>query len=99
MLNTQRLDYEERFRRDQANCQAALRIRVDNIKSFHYINILLTLPDPSPEIVTAVRVIQELRQEITILTRENEEAARHVIATLSSVLNLPGQVLGEGGKL
>ena len=49
--------------------------------------------------MTAVRVIQELRQEITILTRENEEAARHVIATLSHVLNLPGQVLGEGGKL
>ena len=50
MLNTQRLDYEERFRRDQANCQAALRIRVDNIKSFHYINILLTFRTRRPRL-------------------------------------------------
>ena len=92
-LDTQRLDYEERFRSDRLNCQAALRNWIHQIKDFHAVNILLTLPDPSPEVVSAVHVIQELRQEIAVLTRENAEAGRQVTATLSQVLGLPIQVL------
>jgi hypothetical protein len=92
-LNTQRLDYEERFRRDRSTCQAALRNRIEQIRDFRAINILLTLPDPSPEVMSAVHVIRELRQETAALTLVNKEAGREVIATLSHILELPAQVL------
>ncbi|MFM0389285.1 hypothetical protein [Paraburkholderia dipogonis] len=93
-LDTQRLDYEDSFRRDRGVCQAKLRLRIDQIKDYHRINILLTLPDPTPDVRSAAHVIQDLREEIAALVRHDEKVGHEVIKTLSHVLDLPAEVLG-----
>jgi len=93
-LDTQALVYEPRYYRDRLGCEAAYQDQHQRLVRWKRINILLTLPDPPPDLMRSIRILGEVVEEIAQLQREEPALAREVIAGLAKHLGVSPRILG-----
>jgi hypothetical protein len=103
IIDQRTLTYEPQYYVDRDRCFHAFWDRVRDIsdryaKSRH-IFIWQTLPDPGPEIVTALRYIEELRSALYDVEQENPRDGRLLRTMLATMLNVSPSVLGEPRRM
>jgi len=93
VLDGQSLVYEDKYYKDRLRCEIAFRIRVEQLTRWKWINLLLTLPDPPPEIMRSVRILNEVADELAQLRRAEPALAREVTAGLTRQVGLSPRIL------
>jgi len=92
-LDTQALFYEDQYYKDRSACEAAFRDRINRLTRWKRIFILLTLPDPPPDMMRSVQILDEVVAEITQLQHEEPALAREAIAGLAHKLKISPRLL------
>jgi hypothetical protein len=81
LLDTQRLRYDARHYDDEARCRAAVEAIHNKHVRYQHIFLVLTLPDPPPDLMRAVAVIREVEQELAQIGYA-DRAVAHRLGTL-----------------
>jgi len=92
-LDGQSLVYEDKYYQDRLKCEIAFRIRNQQLTRWKWINLLLTLPDPPPDLMHSVRILNEVVAELAQLRREEPALAREVVAGLTRQVGLSPRIL------
>jgi hypothetical protein len=89
LLDTQQLRYDARYYKDEAACRAAVEAILHKYVRYQHIFLVLTLPDPPPDLMRAVAVIREVEQELAQIGREDRALAHRLAALVSGRLGAP----------
>lgn len=92
-LDGQSLVYEAGYYKDRLICEAAFAARMRQLTRWKWINLLLTLPDPPPDLLRSVRILNEVVAELAQLQREEPALAREVITGLGRQVGISAQIL------
>jgi hypothetical protein len=100
ILNSQELKYEDQYYKDRDNCEAAFRERIHHMvqKVPHFV-LLLTRPDPPPDLVKGIRVLVELPAQVEKIATKKPKLAHQIAAILAHNLNVPERMLLRTRKL
>jgi len=104
MLDTQELTYDAKYYDDLVLCRNAFLGEFGPIIVLApWVTLLLTLPDPAPELLNGAAVLVAVGNEIASLSANNPVAGAQVAAVVARILNVPvGMLLaaattGSGG--
>lgn len=94
ILDSQELRYEEQYYKDRDNCEGAFRERIRRMvqKVPHFV-LLLTRPDPPPDLVKGIRALVELNSEISKIAAKKPGLAHQISISLAHNLNVPKHML------
>lgn len=92
-LDGQSLVYEDKYYKDRLTCEAAFAARMRQLTRWKWINLLLTLPDPPPDVLRSVRILNEVVAELAQLQREEPALAREVMTGLGRQVGISPQIL------
>ena len=95
-LETRFVYYEPPFESDRKACLERWRDFVKRHVRFRHINILLTLPDPPPDVIAIARGLDRMRVELIELASEEPAVAVQVVATIARTLRLPAESIVAG---
>lgn len=99
IIDQRTLTYEAQYYTDRDRCFHAFWDRVRDISNRYaksrHLFIWQTLPDPGPELTTALRIIEELRGALYDIEQENPRDGRLLRTMLATMLNVAPAVLGE----
>lgn len=100
-IDQQTLTYEARYYIDRERCMKSFWDRVRSIsekyaKSRHLF-IWQTLPDPGPELVAALRVVEELRAALAEIEQEHPRDAQQLRSMVATMLHTSPALLGGHG--
>ena len=89
-LDTQKLKYDTKYYNDLADCRAGwLHEFGPIIVLAPWVTLLLTLPDPAPEMLNGAAVLSAVVGEIAAISASQPNVAQQVAIVMSSVLNVP----------
>jgi hypothetical protein len=95
-IDTQELKYEDQYYKDFRACTLELRDRVKavglNQELVSWVLILLTLPDPAPDLLR-LNILVELGTQIRRIAAKEPKLARQILATFAKTLNMPEYML------
>jgi hypothetical protein len=86
VVDTQALRYESRYYDDAERCWKALEAIFSKLVHYRRIQLVLTLPDPPPDVVSAVALLKGLGAELIALRREQPELAKQLLPLLTARL-------------
>lgn len=96
-VDAQTVDYEPAFYKDRAICKTAFADFSRSHVHYSWIPIILTLPDPPPDLYRSVRILEEIQTDIHELAARNPEAARELTNVVAGVLKVSTKFLQGGG--
>jgi len=100
-IDQQALIYELRYYIDRDRCMRSFWDRVRQISSQYakskHLFIWQTLPDPGPELVAALRVVEEFRAALAEIEQENPREARQLRSMVATMLHTSPALLGGHG--
>jgi hypothetical protein len=90
MLDTQELTYDAKYYDDLVLCRNAFLGEFGPIIVLApWVTLLLTLPDPAPELLNGAAVLVAVGNEIASLSANNPVAGAQVAAVVARILNVP----------
>lgn len=93
-LDTQKLTYEKKYYQDLANCRASwLHEFGPIIVLAPWVTLLLTLPDPAPEMLNGAAVLSAVAAEIAAISATQPEVGQQIAAVTAQILNVPVAML------
>ncbi len=94
ILDSQKLTYEEQYYKDRDNCEGAFQTRIRHMiqKVPHFV-LLLTKPDPPPDLVKGIRALVKLNSEISKIAIKKPGLAHQISISLAHNLNVPKHML------
>jgi hypothetical protein len=94
ILDSQELKYDDQYYKDRANCEAAFRKRISHMvqKVPHFV-LLLTRPDPPPDLVKGIRVLVELATQVEKIANKKPKLAHEIAAILAHNFNVSERTL------
>jgi hypothetical protein len=102
LLDTQQLLYEPQFYADKAKCQAAFQAilkRIEGELAYNPIPIILTLPDPPPDLYNAAKVIEQIVSGIRTIAAKDARLANQVATAVAGALQVSPQLLGATAEV
>ena len=97
-LDTRRIVYDAEFYVDRERCRTALHEMARRyVKDKRLLNLLLTLPDPPPDLVRAARQLDRVWDDVHSIARENEEAGAQIASAVAE-LGLAPAAERDGGS-
>jgi hypothetical protein len=97
LLDTQELVYEAQFYIDKAKCQAAFQVVINRVQgelAYNPIPIILTLPDPPPDLYSAAKVIEQIVSDIRAVATKDARLADQIATAVAGALQVSPQLLG-----
>lgn len=97
LLDTQQLLYEPQFYVDKAKCQAAFQAIIRRIESelaYNPIPIILTLPDPPPDLYMAVKLVEQIVSDIRSVAAKDPKLANQLATAVAGALHVSPQLFG-----
>jgi hypothetical protein len=97
LLDTQQLLYEPQFYVDKAKCQDAfwaLLRRIEGELAYNPIPIILTLPDPPPDLYNAVKQVEQIVSGIRTIAAKDARLANQVATAIAGALQVSPQLFG-----
>ena len=95
------MTYELRYYIDRDRCMRSFWDKVRQISSQYaksrHLFIWQTLPDPGPELVAALRVVEELRNALAEIEQEHPREARQLRSMVATMLHTSPALLGGHG--
>lgn len=98
LLDAQELQYEPQFYKDKAKCQAAFQAilkRIEGELAYNPIPIILTLPDPPPDIYNAAKTMEQIVSAIRTVSEKDARLANQIATALAGALQVSPQLLGS----
>jgi hypothetical protein len=96
-LDTQELAYDSQYYKDRAACLLAIPRQFGVPQPLaEWVYILLTLPDPPPEVMNGATVLAAVASEIAAISATRPEVGQQIAAAVAGVLNVPVQMLLTG---
>ena len=94
-LDSQKLTYEKQYYKDLAGCRLGALHQFGPIQEIApWVTLLLTLPDPGPEVTLgAAAVLSAVSSEIAAISATRPEIGQQVAMTMSRILNVPVAML------
>jgi len=93
-LDTQKLTYESKYYKDLEGCRSGWLNQFGPIQVLApWVTLLLTLPDPAPEVVNGAAVLSAVAAEIGAIAGTQPALAQQVAATMARILNVPVAML------
>jgi hypothetical protein len=102
LLDTQQLLYEPQFYTDKAKCQAAfwaLIKRLEGELAYNPIPIILTLPDPPPDLYRAAKVIEQIVSDIRSVAAKDARLANQLATAIGGALQVSPQLFGASAPI
>lgn len=94
-LDAQLLQYENQFYVDGAACSEAFHRKLSQYLEYNWIPIILTLPDPPPDLYRGIRILEEISREIAAVARKNPAAAAEITRAVTAKLGISARLLGS----
>jgi hypothetical protein len=97
LLDTQQVQYEAQFYTDKAKCQAAFQAiikRIEGELAYNPIPIILTLPDPPPDLYNAVKIIEQIASDIRRVAAKDAPLANQIATAIGGALKVSPQLFG-----
>jgi hypothetical protein len=102
-IDQQTLKYELRYYIDRDRCMRSFWDRVRQISNQYaesrHLFIWQTLPDPGPELVAALRVVEELRGALAEIEQDHPREARQLRSMVATMLHTSPALLGGHGTV
>lgn len=95
-LDTQLLKYESQFYVDGAACSQAFHRKLSQYLEYNWIPIILTLPDPPPDLYAGIRILEQVSREIAAIAKQNPAAAAEITRAVGAKLGVSERLLGAG---
>jgi hypothetical protein len=96
-LDAQKLTHEKQYYKDLANCRLGALHQFGPIQEIApWVRLLLTLPDPAPEVTIGAAVLSAVSSEIAAISATRPEIGQQVAMTMSRILNVPVAMLLTG---
>ena len=93
-LDSQKLTYEKQYYKDLAGCRLGALDQFGPIQEIApWVTLLLTLPDPAPEVTIGAVVLSAVSPEIAAISATRPEIGQQVAMTVSRILNVPVAML------
>ncbi len=100
-IDQQTLTYEARYYIDRDRCMRSFWDKVRQISNQYaksrHLFIWQTLPDPGPELVAALRVVEELRLALAEIEQDHPREARQLRSMVATMLHTSPALLGGHG--
>jgi hypothetical protein len=96
ILDTQRLVFEAQYYKDRAACKEALDRIMSRIKgelAYNWIPIVLTLPDPPPDLYRSMKVYEQISSDIQAVAMKDRELADQIATALGGILHVSPKLL------
>lgn len=98
LIDQQRLLYGFQYYRDRAVCMQAFWDKVKSIAERYvrtqHLFIWQTLPDPGPELTTALKIVDELRGALVEMEQDHPREARQLRTMTATMLGVSPALLG-----
>jgi hypothetical protein len=97
LLDAQQLLYEPQFYADKAKCQAAFWAiikRLEGELAYNPIPIILTLPDPPPDLYRAAKVIEQIVSDVRSVAAKDPRLANQLATAIGGALQVSPQLFG-----
>jgi hypothetical protein len=104
LLDTQELLYDAQFYIDQAKCKAEFMADITRLQgelAYNPIPIILTLPDPPPDLYNAAKLIEQIISDIRTIAVKDAGLANQVATAIAGALQVSPQLFGataEGAR-
>jgi len=96
-LDTQKLTYDTKYYHDLGGCRARwMRGFGTIIVLAPWVTLLLTLPDPAPEMLNGAAVLSAVAGEVAAVSATQPDVGQQVAITISRTLNVPVRMLFTG---
>jgi hypothetical protein len=94
-LDTQKLSYDKKYYKDLALCRNYWQREFGPITVLApWVTLLLTLPDPAPEVMNGAAVLVAVGNEIAAISANDPVMGAQVAAVVARILNVPVGMLG-----
>jgi hypothetical protein len=96
MLDTQMLVYEAQYYEDGAACKRAFDTvtkRIRGALDYNWIPLILTLPDPPPDLYRSMKVYEQIVGDMQIIAKRDPELASKIATAMSGVLQVSQKLL------
>ena len=94
-LDTQKLSYDKKYYKDLALCRNYWQREFGPLTVLApWVTLLLTLPDPAPEVMNGAAVLVAVGNEIAAISANDPVMGAQVAAVVARILNVPVGMLG-----